>query len=151
MKYRLLFLGLIFSFLFSAVSVQAADLPVTSSFGWRIHPITGNWKFHAGVDLGYDYGTPVNVLFDGIVVQAGNYDDGYGNQVLVYHPMYDAYTRYCHMSTVYVSLNETIGAGTIVGLVGSTGNSTGPHLHLEWIVPDGTGGYIYENPLNLWG
>lgn len=151
MKYRLLFLGLIFSFLFPAVSVQAADLPVTSSFGWRIHPITGNWKFHAGVDLGYDYGTPVNVLFDGIVVQAGNYDDGYGNQVLVYHPMYDAYTRYCHMSTVYVSLNETIGAGTIVGLVGSTGNSTGPHLHLEWIVPDGTGGYIYENPLNLWG
>ena len=68
---------------------SAADLPVTSDFGWRIHPIYGTWKFHAGVDLGYDYGAAVPALFDGVVVQAGDYEDGYGNQVLLYHADYD--------------------------------------------------------------
>lgn len=137
---------------FSSIpSVSAdADLPVTSPFGWRIHPIYGTWKFHAGVDLGYDYGAPVNVLFDGEVVQSGNFDDGYGNQVLVYHAAIDSYTRYAHLSEVYVTAGEWVGAGSIVGLVGATGNVTGPHLHLEYIVPDGQGGYTYTDPLILW-
>lgn len=135
-----------------SLSCEAADLPVTSPFGWRIHPITGTYRFHSGVDLGYEYGTPVPALFDGEVVQAGNYDDGYGNQVLLYHPDYDCYTRYGHMSTIYVSNGQTVSRGTTIGLVGSTGNSTGPHLHLEYIVknPD-TGNYEYADPLILYG
>ena len=129
---------------------EAVDLPVTSNFGWRIHPITGEWRFHAGVDLGYEYGTPVPALFDGIVLEAGDYGDGYGNQVLIYHSQINSYTRYGHMSTVTVQINQVIGRGSVIGYVGSTGNSTGPHLHLEYIIPDGTGSYIYTDPLQLW-
>lgn len=136
--------------LLNSAIVFAYDIPVTSAFGWRFHPITGQWKFHAGVDLGYEYGTPVNVLFAGMVVMAGDYDDGYGNQVLMYHPAIDAYTRYGHMNTVEVTTGEEISEQTIIGYVGSTGNSTGPHLHLEYIVADGNGGYIYTDPLLLW-
>ena len=66
------------------VTAQAIDFPVTSPFGWRIHPISGQWKFHAGVDLGYEYGSYIGSLFDGQVITAGNLDDGYGNQVLIY-------------------------------------------------------------------
>lgn len=129
----------------------AEDLPVTSPFGWRIHPITGEYKFHAGVDLGYDYGASVPTLFDGQVVQSGDFGDGYGNQVLIYHYDYDCYTRYGHLSAVYVSAGEYVSAGQIIGLVGSTGTSTGPHLHLEYIIRAADGGYEYANPLALWG
>lgn len=130
---------------------SAADLPVTSDFGWRIHPIYGTWKFHAGVDLGYDYGTAVPALFDGVVVQAGDYEDGYGNQVLLYHADYDCYTRYAHMCEVDVEIGDAVGAGQVIGLVGATGNVTGPHLHLEYIIRSADGGYEYANPLVLWG
>ena len=126
------------------------DLPVTSSFGWRVHPISGQWKFHAGVDLGYEYGTQVLALFDGVVMEAGDYGDGYGNQVLIYHSQINSYTRYGHMSTVYVQINEQVPRGSVIGRVGSTGYSTGPHLHLEYIVPSGDGKYIYTDPLQLW-
>lgn len=135
----------------SIPTASAVDLPITSPFGWRIHPITGTWKFHSGIDIGFDYGTPVNVVMYGQVVMAGDYDDGYGNQVLVYHPLTDTYTRYGHMCEILVSVGDVIDADTIIGYVGSTGNSTGPHLHLEYIVPDGSGGYVYADPLSLWG
>lgn len=136
---------------FFTSTAQAVDLPITSPFGWRIHPITGTWKFHSGIDIGFDYGTPVNVVMYGQVMMAGDYGDGYGNQVLVYHPLNDTYTRYGHMCQVIVGVGDVIDAGTIIGYVGSTGNSTGPHLHLEYIVPDGSGGYVYADPLSLWG
>ena len=129
---------------------HAADLPVTSAFGWRIHPISGAWKFHTGVDLGYAEGTPIPALFDGIVTQAGNYGDGYGNQVLLYHPEIDAYTRYAHMSEVDVAMDQYVAQGEIIGLVGATGYVTGAHLHLEYIVRDADGNYIYADPLVLW-
>ena len=58
--------------LYAAVS-EAADLPVTSPFGWRVHPISGTWKFHSGVDLGYEYGTVVPAFFDGTVVEEGDF------------------------------------------------------------------------------
>ena len=87
----------------------AADLPVTSPFGWRVHPITGTWKFHAGVDLGYEYGSEVPALWDGQVVQCGNFDDGYGNQVMLYHAAVDAYTRYAHLSAIYVNGGDYVG------------------------------------------
>ena len=90
---------------------HAADLPVTSAFGWRIHPISGAWKFHTGVDLGYAEGTPIPALFDGVVVECGNKEDGYGNQVLLHHPYYDVYTRYAHMAAVYVRADQYVAQG----------------------------------------
>ena len=130
-------------------SVQAVDLPVTSPFGWRIHPISGEWKFHSGVDLGYEYGAGIISLFDGTVVAAGNFDDGYGNQVLIYHEAFDIYTRYAHCSQLFVNVNDYVQAGQIIAAVGSTGYSTGPHLHLEYIV-NLDGQYVYADPLSLW-
>ena len=129
---------------------MAADLPVTSPFGWRIHPITGTWKFHAGVDLGYEAGSGVPVLWDGQVVQCGNFDDGYGNQVMLYHAAVDAYTRYAHLSAIYVNGGECVSQGQVIGAVGATGNVTGPHLHLEYIARGIDGSYQYMNPLDLW-
>ena len=140
----------IFLLLLSPPCVHAADLPVTSAFGWRVHPISGEWKFHTGVDLGYAEGTPIPALFDGIVIQSGDYGDGFGNQVLLYHPAYDTYTRYAHMSDVYVSVNQYITQGTVIGLVGATGYVTGAHLHLEYIVRGVDGDYVYADPLVLW-
>ena len=103
----------------------------------------------AGVDLGYDYGTYIGAIFDGQVVTAGDFDDGYGNQVLLYHPAIDAYTRYAHCSIIHVAAGQTVVAGQIIAQVGSTGYSTGPHLHLEYIVKvDGV--YQYADPLSLY-
>lgn len=135
---------------FLSAQAYASDLPVTSAFGWRIHPISGEWKFHTGVDFGYAEGTPVPALFDGVVIQSGDYGDGYGNQVLLYHSAYDVYTRYAHMSAVYTTINQYIPQGTVIGLVGATGYVTGAHLHLEYIVRGVDGEYIYADPLILW-
>ena len=140
----------LFLLLLSPLSVHAADLPVTSAFGWRVHPISGEWKFHTGVDLGYAAGTPVPALFDGFVIQFGDYADGFGNQVLLYHPLFDGYTRYAHLSDVYVAVNQSIMQGTVIGLVGATGYATGAHLHLEYIVRGADGNYMYVDPLVLW-
>lgn len=131
-------------------AVCEADLPITSPFGWRNDPYTGEWKFHAGVDLGYDYGAGIPALFDGIVVSAGNFNDGYGNQVLLYHQAIDSYTRYGHCSEIYVSVGDLVYAGQFIAAVGNTGRSTGPHLHLEYIVRSADGGYEYVDPLILW-
>ena len=130
---------------------EAADLPVTSPFGWRVHPISGTWKFHSGVDLGYDYGMGVVVLFDGVVVDAGNHEDGYGNAITVYHTALDCYTKYAHLSAIYAWTGAVVARGDVIGAVGSTGNSTGPHLHLEYIVKNpATGQYEFRDPLTLW-
>jgi len=130
-------------------NARAIEFPVTSPFGWRIHPISGEWKFHAGVDLGYGYGEYIGAIFDGQVVTAANLDDGYGNQVLIYHPTIDAYTRYAHCSAIHVAAGQQVVAGQIIAQVGSTGYSTGPHLHLEYIINVG-GVYQYADPLSLW-
>ena len=132
------------------LSAMAEDLPVTSPFGWREDPYTGEWRFHTGVDLGYEYGAGIPALFDGVVADAGDNGDGYGNQVLLYHPQLDAYTRYGHCSDVFVAVGEGVIAGQIIALVGSTGRSTGPHLHLEYIVRAEDGNWQYVDPLLLW-
>ena len=118
----------------------AADLPITSDFGWRNDPYTGEWKFHAGLDLGYDYGTSVAAIFDGQVVCADNLQDGYGNQIVIYSSLIDVYTRYAHLNDIYVVTGQSVYAGELIGSVGSTGRSTGPHVHLEYIISDGAGG-----------
>ena len=140
---------ILFAALNLPAQVQAVDFPVTSPFGWRVHPISGEWKFHTGVDLGYECGSYIGALFDGQIVIADNLGDGYGNQVLIYHPAIDSYTRYAHCSTLHVTAGQFVNAGQVIAQVGSTGYSTGPHLHLEYIVKiDGV--YQYTNPLSLW-
>ena len=134
----------------TAVS-EAADLPITSPFGWRVHPITGTWKFHSGLDLGYDYGSAVPALFNGTVVETGDFSDGYGNHVTIYHADYDVYTKYCHLAAIYVEAGQYVIQGQEIGAVGATGNVTGTHLHLEYIVRNtDTGAYEFADPVSLW-
>lgn len=141
--------ALVIALIMASATVEAAYLPVTSPFGWRIHPISGTWKFHSGVDLGYEYGAYIGAVFDGQVVSVGDFGDGYGNQVMLYHPAIDAYTRYAHCSVIHVVQGQTVIAGQAIAQVGSTGYSTGPHLHLEYIINVG-GVYQYTDPLSLW-
>ena len=143
-----LFLVVVF-FVFCHGIALAEDFPVTSSFGWRADPFTGRMKFHCGVDLGYGYGAGIPALFDGVAVIAGNLDDGYGNQVLLYHPLIDSYTRYAHCSDLFILAGDEVFAGECIAAVGSTGRSTGAHLHLEYIIRT-EDGYQYVNPLILW-
>ena len=84
-----------------------------------------------------------------MVVQAGNLQDGYGQQVLLYHPSVDAYTRSAHCSALYVQDGDEVTAQQTIAAVGSSGYSTGPHLHLEYIIHTDNG-YEYTNPLSLW-
>jgi len=150
--FRTFILFFVFSFFVALPTfVFAHNLPVTSSFGWRYHPVTGKYSFHTGVDLGYEEGIPIIALFDGQVMQAGDYGDGYGGQVLLYHSSNDTYTRYAHMSQVTVSIGQAVSQGATIGLVGHTGTATGSHLHLEYIVRDANGVYQYVDPLILWG
>lgn len=127
----------------AALQGTAAAVPITSGFGWRVHPITGEWKFHAGVDFGYEYGTPIGAVFPGTVIFAEAYG-GYGNTVIVDHGN-SKYTLYGHCSTLYVKAGDWVDESTAIAAVGSTGNSTGPHLHLE-LWENGE----YKNPLTIW-
>lgn len=104
---------------------------VTSPFGERENPITAEAEFHKGVDVAADEGTPIRLMFSGTVLEVGN-SDVYGNFVLVDHTN-GLYTRYCHCSSVLVETGYILKQGEIIALVGNTGWSTGPHLHLEVI------------------
>jgi len=102
---------------------------ITSRFGYRIHPIFGVRRFHSGVDFAAPYGTLVKAADGGQVVQAG-YFGGYGYSVMLYHGGGFA-TWYAHLSSINVSVGQFVQRGQVIGLVGSTGWSTGPHLHFE--------------------
>lgn len=102
---------------------------ITSRFGYRTHPITGNYGFHTGLDLAAAEGTPVSSAFYGKAVEVGE-DDAWGKYVVMEHSENLA-TFYCHLSEVYVKEGAVIRQGETIGLVGSTGWSTGPHLHFE--------------------
>ncbi len=103
--------------------------PTTSSFGWRTHPITGSRRFHSGVDIGAPMGAPVVATGSGTIVSAG-WIGGYGKAIVIQHNGVQQ-TLYGHLSEVFVRPGQTIEQGTVIGRVGSTGNSTGPHLHFE--------------------
>ncbi len=103
---------------------------ITSLFGWRIHPITGTPRFHAGTDFGADLGTPVLAAYSGNVAIADTIG-GYGLTVVLDHQKFGEQTLYAHLSEIFVKPGEAVEQGTVIGLVGSTGNSTGPHLHFE--------------------
>ncbi|MEE8440651.1 MAG: M23 family metallopeptidase, partial [Spirochaetia bacterium] len=102
---------------------------VSSAFGPRNHPVTGVWGFHAGVDFAAARGTPVLAARLGQVADTGN-DPIMGNYVLLRHSG-GFTTFYGHLDAVTVSLNDSVGSGIIIGTVGSTGITTGAHLHFE--------------------
>lgn len=106
-------------------------LTVTSPFGWRIHPIYGGRRYHAGIDYKACYGTPVFAVCDAIVSDACYYG-GYGKMILLSHN--DGYkTRYAHLSNFSrnVRRGAKVSKGQIIGYTGNSGSSTGPHLHFE--------------------
>ena len=102
---------------------------ITSKFGYRTNPVSGNYGFHTGLDLAAAEGTPVAASFYGRVVETGS-SDVWGNYVLLEHSE-SFCTYYCHLSEIYVNEGAVIRQGETIGLVGSTGWSTGPHLHFE--------------------
>lgn len=102
---------------------------ITSPFGWRVHPIWGTQIFHAGLDIGADYGEPVHAADSGTVVYAG-WMGGYGNAVMIDHGG-GLVTLYGHNSSITVGEGQQVSKGETIALAGSTGNSTGPHCHFE--------------------
>lgn len=102
---------------------------VTAVFGPSIHPFSGQWYLHKGVDLAYGYGVPIIATANGKVLEA-DFDDGYGNFVVIRHK-YGFYTKYAHMQRIYVRPGQDISQGDVLGTMGNTGLSTGPHLHYE--------------------
>jgi len=107
----------------------ASYVYISSRFGMRVHPITGQYKSHTGMDIASNQGTAVYACDSGTVVLAEWYG-GYGNCIMIDHG--NGYkTLYGHLSVISVSNGQTVSQGDTIGQVGSTGNSTGPHLHLE--------------------
>lgn len=101
----------------------------SSEYGWRVHPIFGTRRLHAGIDLAAGTGTPIAAAAGGTVIYSG-VQGGYGNTVIIAHGN-GVSTLYAHQSKIAVSNGATVSRGEVIGYVGSTGNSTGPHLHLE--------------------
>ena len=102
---------------------------VTCAYGWRIHPIWGDRRFHSGVDLAASQGTPIYAVAAGTVTTA-TYGDANGYYVALSHG--NGYgSVYCHMTNYIVSVGDSVSQGQVIGYVGSTGWSTGPHLHFE--------------------
>lgn len=103
--------------------------PITSPFGYRTHPIFGTTIFHAGIDIGVDYGTPIHAADSGVVVYSG-WISGYGNAVIIDHGG-GISTLYGHNQSLAVSEGQSVSKGSVIAYAGSTGNSTGPHCHFE--------------------
>ena len=102
---------------------------ISSPFGYRIHPIYHTQKMHTGVDINVAYGTPVYAADGGTVILSG-WNGGYGNCIVINHGN-GITTLYGHMSSLVASVGQSVSKGQVIGYVGSTGASTGPHLHWE--------------------
>jgi len=114
----------------SVPSRMPVDSPAfTSSFGMRTHPILGGRRAHKGVDLAMPTGSPIYATADGVISRA-DWFSGYGLYVAIEHGG-ELQTRYGHMSRLNVEAGQQVKKGDIIGYVGSTGRSTGPHLHYE--------------------
>lgn len=103
--------------------------PITSPFGWRTHPIFGTQRFHSGIDIGADYGEPIRATDGGIVIYA-DWMGGYGKAVIIDHGA-GISTLYAHSSELLVGEGQRVYKGQVIARIGSTGYSTGPHLHYE--------------------
>ena len=128
--------GLIFPLIGSA--------EITSGFGWRLHPILGTWLMHSGRDLAAPEGTPVVAALSGRVVSSGD-AGGYGLAIEIEHDNPRRNTLYGHLSELYVREGDRVRQGEVIGRVGSTGRSTGPHLHFELRMPQ-EGGWVAVDP-----
>jgi len=115
---------------------------ITSYFGYRYHPILHFTRFHAGIDFGASWGSPIVAAADGQVAGAG-WSGGYGRQVRLWHGA-GLVTTYSHMSEIVAAPGSFVRRGQLIGYVGSSGLSTGPHLHYE-VLKDGTP----VNPLDV--
>jgi murein DD-endopeptidase MepM/ murein hydrolase activator NlpD len=122
--------------------VPAATFDRSSGFGPRIDPFTGRYAFHPGIDFAGPWGSVVHATAPGVVVFAGN-RGGYGNMVEIDHG-YGIHTRYGHLSMISVRVGSRVGKGASLGRVGSTGRSTGPHVHYEVWYDD-----VVKNPNNF--
>ncbi|WP_089612009.1 M23 family metallopeptidase [Dehalobacterium formicoaceticum] len=109
---------------------SAASDYVTSFFGTRLHPILGVYKTHSGIDIGARYETAILAAADGVVTTAAYDAGGYGNYLIIDHGNGNM-TLYAHMSQMSAGVGQTVTQGQTIGFVGSTGLSTGPHLHFE--------------------
>ena len=116
----------------------------TSNFGWRLHPVLGNWIMHSGRDLAAPEGTPVVAVLAGKVVSSGP-AGGYGLAIEIEHGGIQRRTLYGHLSELYVKEGARVSQGEVIGRVGSTGLSTGPHLHFELRIPQ-DGGWVAIDP-----
>ena len=126
----------------SGVGYPLSSIHVVSQFGRRLDPFFGRWANHQGVDYRAHYGTPVYAVANGTVV-AASYSGGWGNQVQIKHPS-GLTTQYAHLASIAVRKGQTAKKGQVIGRVGSTGRSTGAHLHFGLIQ-----GKSYINPTNL--
>lgn len=104
--------------------------PITSLFGWRMHPIMNTLRFHSGTDIGAEMGTPVVAAMTGQVTIA-NFVSGYGFSVALQHQNAAQETFYAHLSEVLVKPGQMVKQGEVIGRVGQTGTATGPNLHFE--------------------
>ena len=102
---------------------------ITSYYGYRIHPVYKTKKFHSGIDIGIGYGKPIVATGDGTVTLAA-YNGGYGKCLIINHGS-GISTLYAHNSSLLVSKGEKVTRGQVIAYAGSTGVSTGPHLHFE--------------------
>jgi len=107
---------------------------ITTAFGQSQDPFSGEGVFHSGVDISSHFGTRVDASADGIVVHAGT-ESGYGNEVLIDHGS-GMTTKYGHLSRIFVVVGQEVKRGQVIGAVGMTGRTTGPHLHYEVIIND---------------
>ena len=105
---------------------------MASGFGYRIDPLYKDFRLHAGLDFSAPTGTPIYATSDGVVQAAGFSTDGYGNKVVINHG-YGFQTLYGHMVRVKAKPGQSVKRGEVIGYVGSTGKSTGSHLHYEVI------------------
>lgn len=124
--------------------LPVADFTLSSDYGWRSHPVTGDYTFHRGADLACAEGAPVLAAMDGIAAYT-LYSASAGNCIRLHHAGgYD--TAYCHLQYVFVRAGEAVSAGQPIGTAGRTGNATGPHLHFSILYND-----CYEDPSALLG
>lgn len=118
---------------------RPANGEISSPFGFRINPVSGEKSFHTGIDIAADAGSPVKAAYYGMIIEADK-DDVYGNYIRINHGN-GIESFYAHCSKLLVKTGDIVNAGQIIARVGSTGWSTGPHLHFSLIIDD-----IYCNP-----
>ena len=120
---------------------------LTSPFGYRIDPFTGTRRMHYGIDLANRIGTPVRASMSGTVVVVANHPQGYGNYIVIRHER-GYQSLYGHLDKILVRKGQRVSQGQKIGLMGSTGRSTGPHLHFSlyknYVPVNPLGGYLYK-------